>query len=174
MRLTKSPHQGCSCHLLHGSCYCLYRGDICTKCRASRNTFECSQTSTNRCVAQCTRQPGTSQHQSASALTFLDTVTGRSLPTLWACSLDCFGQTSCTDLLGEMAMLLCFMADSSRAMPPQALGEDMEVPFISCRTCSVHWGTGAMAPPGADRTTPVAPSGVGPLLDHVYCWPCTL
>ena len=73
------------------------------------------------------------------------------------------------DLLGEMAMWCCFMAESSNAMPPQALGEDMEVPFISCRTCSVHWGTGAMAPPGADRITPVAPSGVGPLLDHVYC-----
>ena len=75
-------------------------------------------------------------------------------------------------LLGDMAMLCCFIADRTRAMPPQALGDDMEVPFMSWRTCSVHWGTGAIAPPGADSTTPVAPSGVGPLLDHVYCCPC--
>ena len=72
-------------------------------------------------------------------------------------------------LLGEMGILFAFIADRRRAMPPQAFGDDMEVPFMSWRTCSVHWGTGAIAPPGADRTTPVAPSAVGPRLDQVYC-----
>lgn len=76
-------------------------------------------------------------------------------------------------LLGDMAKLCCFIAERRRAMPPQALGDDIEVPFMSWRTCSVHWGTGAIAPPGADSTTPVAPSGVGPLLDQVYCCPCS-
>lgn len=46
--------------------------------------------------------------------------------------------------------------------------------FLNCsrefgeRAC----GTGAMAPPGAEITTPPWPSGVGPLEDHVYCCPC--
>ena len=30
-----------------------------------------------------------------------------------------------------------------------------------------------MAPPGAETTTPPWPSGVGPLEDQVYCWPCS-
>ena len=35
-----------------------------------------------------------------------------------------------------------------------------------------HWGTGEMAPPGADSTTPTWPSDVGPRLDQAYCMPC--
>lgn len=53
-------------------------------------------------------------------------------------------------------------------MPPQALGEDMEVPFISCVPRNVQLGTEAMAPPGALMLTPRAPSVLGPLEDHVY------
>lgn len=53
-------------------------------------------------------------------------------------------------------------------MPPQAQGEDMEVPFISCRFCCVHVGTGAMAPPGAEKVTPKSPSAVGPREDQLY------
>ena len=64
-------------------------------------------------------------------------------------------------------------AERTRATPPQALGEAMEVPFMNCRLACVHWGTGAMAPPGALRVTPASPSGVGPLDDQLYCRPCT-
>lgn len=53
-------------------------------------------------------------------------------------------------------------------MPPQALGEDMEVPFINCVPRKVQLGTEAMAPPGALTLTPSAPSVLGPLEDHVY------
>lgn len=53
-------------------------------------------------------------------------------------------------------------------MPPQALGEDMDVPFISCVPRRVQFGTDAMAPPGALMLTPRAPSVVGPLEDQVY------
>mmetsp|Transcript_12972 Transcript_12972/g.36483 ORF Transcript_12972/g.36483 Transcript_12972/m.36483 type:complete len:273 (-) Transcript_12972:619-1437(-) len=60
---------------------------------------------------------------------------------------------------------------SSKAMQPQALGEAMLVPFISCRRCSVQLGTGATAPPGALSTTPRSPSRVGPREDQVYCCP---
>lgn len=55
-----------------------------------------------------------------------------------------------------------------RAMPPQALGDDMDVPFISCVPRSVQFGTDAMAPPGALMLTPRAPSVLGPLDDQVY------
>lgn len=58
--------------------------------------------------------------------------------------------------------------ESTRAIPPQALGEDMEVPFISCVPRSVQLGTEAMAPPGALILTPRAPSVLGPRDDHVY------
>lgn len=44
---------------------------------------------------------------------------------------------SAAHLLGLMVMLFCFMADSSTAMPPQALGLLMLVPFMSCRPCWV-------------------------------------
>lgn len=50
-------------------------------------------------------------------------------------------------------------------MPPQAQGEDIDVPFINMRGCRVHLGTGATAPPSALRVTPISPSAVGPLLD---------
>ena len=43
-------------------------------------------------------------------------------------------------------------------MPPQALGELMLVPFISCEPRNVQLGTEAMAPPGALIDTPRAPS----------------
>lgn len=54
-----------------------------------------------------------------------------------------------------------------RAMPPQALGDDMEVPFISWVPRRVQLGTDAMAPPGALMLTPRAPSVLGPLDDQV-------
>ena len=40
------------------------------------------------------------------------------------------------------------------AMPPQALGLDIDVPFICCCFCSDHVGTGATAAPGAQMLTP--------------------
>lgn len=58
--------------------------------------------------------------------------------------------------------------DSTSAMPPQALGEDMDVPFISWVPRRVQLGTDAMAPPGALMLTPRAPSVLGPRDDHVY------
>lgn len=54
------------------------------------------------------------------------------------------------------------------AMPPQALGDDMDVPFISWVPRRVQLGTEAMAPPGALMLTPRAPSVLGPLDDQVY------
>ena len=53
-------------------------------------------------------------------------------------------------------------------MPPQALGEDIEVPFIIMLPCSVQLDTGAIAPPGALKSTPRLPSNVGPRDDQVY------
>ena len=47
-------------------------------------------------------------------------------------------------------------------------------PFMSCRFCCVHVGTGAMAPPGAEKLTPRSPSGAGPRLDQVYCCPASI
>ena len=58
--------------------------------------------------------------------------------------------------------------ERTSAMPPQALGEDMEVPFISWVPRSVQLGTEAMAPPGALMLTPRAPSMLGPRDDQVY------
>lgn len=49
---------------------------------------------------------------------------------------------------------------SIRAMPPHALGEDMDVPFISWVPLNVQLGTEAMAPPGALTLTPRAPSAL--------------
>lgn len=43
-------------------------------------------------------------------------------------------------------------------MPPHALGEDMDVPFMSCVPRRVQFGTEAIAPPGALILTPRAPS----------------
>lgn len=57
------------------------------------------------------------------------------------------------------------MALISNAIPPQADGEAIDVPFISIRRCRVHVGTGATAPPGALIETPRSPSAVGPRLD---------
>lgn len=53
-------------------------------------------------------------------------------------------------------------------MPPHALGDDMDVPFMSWVPRRVQFGTEAMAPPGALMLTPRAPSVVGPLDDQVY------
>lgn len=50
--------------------------------------------------------------------------------------------------------------DRTRAMPPQALGDDMDVPFMSWVPRSVQLGTEAMAPPGALTLTPRAPSAL--------------
>lgn len=61
--------------------------------------------------------------------------------------------------------LKTFIPLISKATPPQAEGDDMEVPFISMRRCRVQVGTGATAPPGALMQTPRSPSVVGPRLD---------
>lgn len=74
---------------------------------------------------------------------------------------------------GEILRPRALAADRTRATPPHALGEAMEVPFMNCRLSCVHCGTGAIAPPGALRVTPTSPSGVGPLEDQLYCRPCT-
>lgn len=50
------------------------------------------------------------------------------------------------------------LPDSTNAMPPHALGEDMDVPFMSCVPRRVQFGTEAIAPPGALILTPRAPS----------------
>ena len=71
-----------------------------------------------------------------------------------------------------MRSFAAFAALSTSATPPHALGLAMLVPFMSWRPAWVHCGTGAIAPPGALSVTPVAPSGVGPRLLQVYCWPC--
>ena len=42
------------------------------------------------------------------------------------------------------------------------------MPFIIILPCSVQLETGAMAPPGAVKSTPRLPSKVGPRDDHVY------
>lgn len=53
-------------------------------------------------------------------------------------------------------------------IPPQALGEDIEVPFISWVPLSVQLGTAAIAPPGALIFTPKEPSVLfwQEILDH--------
>lgn len=50
------------------------------------------------------------------------------------------------------------LPDRTSAIPPQALGEDIDVPFISCVPRNVQFGTDAIAPPGALILTPRAPS----------------
>lgn len=50
------------------------------------------------------------------------------------------------------------LPDSTNAIPPHALGEDMDVPFMSCVPRRVQFGTEAIAPPGALILTPRAPS----------------
>eukprot|EP00966_Prymnesium_polylepis_P012459 286397-Prymnesium_polylepis.1 len=52
-------------------------------------------------------------------------------------------------------------AESTHAATPQALGELMDVPWYCALPWSVWRGTGAMAPPGAQRLGR-RPSGVGP------------
>lgn len=50
---------------------------------------------------------------------------------------------------------------------PAAWGEDMLVPFSSWVPRSVKLDTEVMAAPGAHTVTPLSPSIVGPLEDHV-------
>lgn len=69
-----------------------------------------------------------------------------------------------------VAKIQTFIALTRRAMPPQAQGDDMDVPFMSWRLCRVHVGTGATAPPGALIETPISPSAVGPRLDLQKYW----
>ena len=54
------------------------------------------------------------------------------------------------------------------AAQPVAFGAAIEVPFMSPFLFSVAVGTAVMATPGAQMSTPRAPSRVGPLEDHVY------
>ena len=58
-------------------------------------------------------------------------------------------------------------AERRSAMPPHALGAAIEVPFICRLPASVELETGAIAPPGANTSTPSAPSTAGPRDDHV-------
>lgn len=60
------------------------------------------------------------------------------------------------------------LPERTKAMPPQAFGDDMDVPFISWVPRRVQLGTEAMAPPGALILTPRAPSVLGPRDDQVY------
>lgn len=60
------------------------------------------------------------------------------------------------------------LPERTKAMPPQAFGDDMDVPFISWVPRRVQLGTDAIAPPGALILTPRAPSVLGPLDDQVY------
>jgi hypothetical protein len=88
-------------------------------------------------------------------------------------------------LVGETLILSARAAEATRAKQPAALGEDMDVPFISCwefpvqtGTCMKHqrkWvfidvddlRTQVIAAPGADILTPAPPSQLGPRDDHV-------
>ena len=45
-------------------------------------------------------------------------------------------------------------------MLPQALGDDIEVPFISWPLDKVQFGTDVIAPPGATIQTPSFPSAL--------------
>ncbi len=67
----------------------------------------------------------------------------------------------------------CFSNLKTKQRPLQDELSSNDSPFMSIRDCCVHWGTGAIAPPGAARVTPTAPSYVGPRLLHVYCCPCS-
>ncbi len=68
-------------------------------------------------------------------------------------------------------MPFAFIAEINSASPPQAFGELILVPFISCFNCVLDCGTEVTAPPGALMQTPRSPSAVGPRDDHVYCAP---
>ena len=52
-------------------------------------------------------------------------------------------------------------------MQPQALGEDIDVPFINWFLDNVQLGTLVTAAPGAMMETPKWPSMVGPTEDQV-------
>ena len=57
--------------------------------------------------------------------------------------------------------------DKIVAAHPAKLGAAMDVPFISPFLLSVAFGTVVIATPGAQMSTPRAPSNVGPREDHV-------
>ena len=57
--------------------------------------------------------------------------------------------------------------ESSSATEPAAHGLAIDVPFISCLDERHQSGTQATAAPGAETTTPVSPSNVGPREDQV-------
>lgn len=79
---------------------------------------------------------------------------------------DSIDETNITNQIkAGQAIIRTFMALTSRATPPQAHGDDIDVPFISMRRWRVHVGTGATAPPAALTQTPRSPSAVGPRLD---------
>jgi len=63
--------------------------------------------------------------------------------------------------MGKLAPLAALRI---KAMQPQALGELIDVPFMSWFFDWFHRGMGAMAPPGATMLTPQSPSVVGPTL----------
>ena len=51
-----------------------------------------------------------------------------------------------------------FSPESNRAMPPATLGAAIDVPFISALPFRFQFGTGAIAPPGAQKSTANQPS----------------
>ena len=55
---------------------------------------------------------------------------------------------------GDTEMPSALQAERSRAIQPQAWGEDMLVPFMSIDFCMVQFETEVMAPPGAHTVTP--------------------
>ncbi len=62
----------------------------------------------------------------------------------------------------------CNAADATSAKQPAALGDDIDVPFMSCCEFPVQTGTQVTAAPGAEMLTPNPPSELGPRDDHVY------
>tara|TARA_B110000090_G_scaffold98855_1_gene111276 strand:- start:124 stop:354 length:231 start_codon:yes stop_codon:yes gene_type:complete len=72
-----------------------------------------------------------------------------------------------TSLTGIISSSCCLAAERSRARQPVALGDDIDVPFISWFLAFVHPGTLVIAPPGAIMETPRSPSSEGPTDDHV-------
>ena len=93
-------------------------------------------------------------------------------------------------LVGEVRIPSAAAAEATSAKQPAALGDDIDVPFMSCWALPVHTGTcerlslrdtfnnelrfciggcltQVMAAPGADMLTPQPPSAFGPREDHV-------
>jgi hypothetical protein len=73
---------------------------------------------------------------------------------------------------GVHCMPLASMPLSSSATQPHALGDDIDVPFMSWRDCSDDVGTGPMAPPAHRRTHAITQPHAhrGRHFDGVIAW----